>query len=341
MKAAIFNPYLDTLGGGERYTAAIAKVLVGKGFRVDIAWKKKSIKKELEDRFGMDLTGVKTINDIKRGDGYDVCFWVSDGSIPLLRARKNILHFQFPFKNVDGSTLLNKMKLFRVNHVVCNSYFTKSFVDKEYGVESIVVYPPVDVDKIKPKKKENLILTIGRFSQLTQAKRQDILVESFKKFYDSGFKRWKMTLAGGVEVGVDGYVDNLEESFHGYPIKILKSPSLKEIINLYGRAKIFWSASGFGVDEKKEPKKVEHFGITIVEAMAAGVVPFAFRAGGHKEIIIHKENGYLWEDISELLSFTEDVVEGKGLLTKLSRKAKGAAKVYEYDRFEAEISKLL
>jgi len=45
MKAAIFNPYLDTLGGGERYTAAIAKVLADKGFRVDIAWKKKSIKK--------------------------------------------------------------------------------------------------------------------------------------------------------------------------------------------------------------------------------------------------------------------------------------------------------
>jgi len=289
----------------------------------------------------MDLTGVKTINDIKRGDGYDVCFWVSDGSIPLLRARKNILHFQFPFKNVDGSTLLNKMKLFRVNHVVCNSYFTKSFVDKEYGVESIVVYPPVDVDKIKPKKKENLILTIGRFSQLTQAKRQDILVETFKKFYDSGFKGWKMTLAGGVEVGVDGYVDKLKKLSHGYPIKILKSPSLKEIINLYGRAKIFWSASGFGVDEKKEPKKVEHFGITIVEAMTAGVVPFAFRAGGHKEIIIHKENGYLWEDTGELLSFSEELVEDKGLLTKLSKKAKSAAKVYEYDRFEAEISKLL
>ena len=134
MRAAIYNPYLDTLGGGERYSMAFATVLAKKGYRVDVEWKSKAIKGKLEERFGLKLEGINIVKDVKRGDGYDICFWVSDGSIPLLRARKNFLHFQFPFQNVNGKTLLNKMKLFRINKFICNSFFTKGYIDKEYGV---------------------------------------------------------------------------------------------------------------------------------------------------------------------------------------------------------------
>src|SRR3972149_10879525 len=142
MKAAIFNPYLDTVGGGERYSMSFAKVLKDHGYEVDVQWKNSSIQNKLEMRFGINLDGFNFVKDIKRGDGYDICFWVSDGSIPLLRARKNFLHFQIPFKNVNGKTLLNRMKLYRINRIISNSYFTKSYIDREFGVKSKVIYPP-------------------------------------------------------------------------------------------------------------------------------------------------------------------------------------------------------
>lgn len=53
MKAAIYNPYLDTLGGGERYTLSFAKALLDKGYDVDIEWKSPGIIKLLEKRFGL------------------------------------------------------------------------------------------------------------------------------------------------------------------------------------------------------------------------------------------------------------------------------------------------
>jgi glycosyltransferase involved in cell wall biosynthesis len=341
MKAAIFNPYLDTMGGGERYTMAFATVLKELGFRVDVEWKSRNIKRKLEDRFGIDLTGVNFVKDIKRGDGYEVCFWVSDGSIPTLAARKNFLHFQMPFHDVKGKTLLNRMKLFRIGKVICNSYFTKTFIDKEYGVNSIVIYPPVDVTKIKPKRKENIILYVGRFSTLVQSKRQDILIWAFKRFYDGGHRDWKLVLAGGIEIGKDEFLDRLEKLSLGYPIEIVKSPPFKEIKKLYGQAKFFWSAAGFGVNEKKEPEKVEHFGITTVEAMAAKVVPFVFNAGGAKEIIKDSENGYLWKTSPELLRNTRQVITTKGLLKKLSEETHKNAQYYSYERFKREIEKIL
>lgn len=341
MRAAIYNPYLDTLGGGERYSMAFAQSLVRKGYRVNVQWKNPSIKKKLKDRFGISLEGVNFVKDVKRGDGYDICFWVSDGSIPLLRARKNILHFQIPFKNIGGRTLLNRMKLFRINSIVCNSRFTKKHIDKEFGVKSIVLYPPIDVEKLKPGKKENLIISIGRFSQLTQAKRQDVLVSSFKKIYDSGFRDWKMILAGGVEVGVTDYVKNLREKAKGYPIEIIESPSWKELRQIYGKAKIFWTASGYGVDEEKDPKGVEHFGITIVEAMAAGVAPFAYKAGGHKEIITDDTNGYLWLKNSELIKKTSELIQNEKLLRKLVNKARKDSYAYNYERYKEQVLQLL
>jgi glycosyltransferase involved in cell wall biosynthesis len=340
MKAAIVNPYLDTLGGGERYTMGVARALVNKKYNVDVEWKDPSIKEKLEKRFNINLDGVDFIEDVGRGDGYDVCFWVSDGSIPILKARKNFLHFQVPFHDGSGKTLLNKMKFFRIEKNICNSYFTKNVIDKEYGVESVVVYPPVDVDDFKPKRKENLVVSIGRFSQLKQAKRQDVLIKAFKRLYDSGFNDWEFVLAGGAEVGVGDYVKKLRKLAKGYPVRILESPSFSQIKELYGKAKIFWSAAGFGIDESKEPEKVEHFGIVTVEAMASGAVPIVFSAGGHKEIIADGENGFLWESTRQLLKNTRNVVKEKGMFSKISTRAKEDSKIYEYERFEKEIQNI-
>jgi glycosyltransferase involved in cell wall biosynthesis len=338
MRAAIYNPYLDTLGGGERYTASFAKVLLDAGWRVDIQWKDPSIKTLLQKRFGIDLSGMEVVTDVKRGDGYDLCFWVSDGSIPTLKSRKNLLHFQIPFHDVKGNSLLNKMKLFRINKIICNSKFTKKVIDKEYGVESLVVYPPVDVEHIKSKRKEDLILFVGRFSQLKQNKNQDILIKTFKKLYDGGMRSWQLVLAGGTEVGVTDYLNSLEKMSEGYPVKIFKSSDYSTLKDLYGKARIFWSASGYGENDLKNPEKVEHFGITVVEAMSAGAIPIVFNAGGHKEIIEDGVNGLLWHNTNQLLKGTQEALSER---TKLAKNAVDSSKQFGYERFKNEIIKLL
>lgn len=337
-KAAIVNPYLDTMGGGERYTLGVAEALAKNGYLADIQWKNGDIKKKFEQRFGIKLNpDISFKEDVKRGDGYDVCFWVSDGSVPTLRARKNILHFQVPFTNVDGHTLLNRMKFFRINKIVCNSQFTKKFIDDEYGVKSIVVYPPVDASRIKPKRKEKTILYVGRFSSLVQSKNQDVLIREFRKLYSEKNPDWQLVLAGGIEIGAGDYINRLEKLSKDLPVKIIKSPSFKELLDLYAKAKFFWSASGYGVNQIKNPQKVEHFGITTVEAMAAGCIPIVFGGGGQGEIIKDGENGFLWEKPGKLISATQNLINNPGLARVISQKAMEDAGSYSYERFEKEI----
>jgi glycosyltransferase involved in cell wall biosynthesis len=341
MRAAIFNPYLDTLGGGERYTMAFASALVERDFRVDMQWRSEGIKKKLEKRFGINLKGINVVGDIKRGDGYDVVFWVSDGSIPLLRGRHNFLHFQIPFTNANGKSLMNRMKLFRIEKVICNSLFTKNIIDEEYGVNSVVVYPPVDISNIRAKEKENIIVSIGRFSQLTQSKRQDVLVDVFKKLYQKDLYNWKLVLAGGSEVGGDEYVVRIRKMSEGYPIEMIENPSFDGIKELYGKAKFFWSASGFDIDSEKEPEKVEHFGITVVEAMAAGAVPFVFDAGGHKEIVTDGKNGFLFSSRRELSLRTKELLENQTLYRRLAKNAVERSKNFSYRVFNESVDNLV
>ena len=341
MKAAIYSPYLDALGGGERYVLSVARVLLEEGWNVDIEAKDEDLTQKVKERFGFDLGKAKITQSVKRGDGYDLMFWLSDGSVPILFARRNIFHFQRPFYNVDGKSLINRMKFIRIKKVVVNSYFTKKWVDREYPKESIVIYPPIDIERFRSRRKEKLILYVGRFSELGQAKRQDILVKNFMKMVDLGIKDWELILAGASDVGRTKNTDKLIEESRNYPISILENPNFKEIVNLYSKARIFWSAAGFGVNEQRSPERTEHFGITVVEAMASEAVPIIFEAGGHKEIVNNGKNGFLWRFEEDLRNKTSELINDKYKLKNMANIAKRDSVKYSYERFKKEIIDLI
>jgi len=345
MKAGIYDPYLDTLGGGERYTMTVAYCLSQSGYQVDVFWDDNSIKPKIEERLGIKVEQINFVPNIFNRDSktgkkelknYDLIFFLSDGSIPFLSSKKNILHFQVPFHDIGGESLLNQIKLRRVNTVVCNSNFTKRFIDKEYGVNSLVIYPPVDIGAFKSLKKENIILSVGRFTDLLHNKRQDVLINEFKRMIKSNLsefiKEWKLIIAGGDKEGKE-FVAKLKKMAKGYPIEIITNPRFNYLKRLYGQAKIFWTAAGFGIDERKEPEKVEHFGITTIEAMAAGCVPVVIRKGGQPEIVNEGKNGLLWKKVEELAEKTASLIKKPKVLAKLAKETGKRANDFSQARF--------
>lgn len=337
MRALIYDPYLDTAGGGERYMLTAANVLSKNGYKVDVYWPDPKIAQWLEPRLGIDFSNISFVETLSHGAGYNVVFWLSDGSLPLLLGGKNIIHFQTPFTNVNGSSLFNRLKKTKIDNFVCNSNFTRNVIDKEFKVDAKVVYPPVDTSFFVPGKKENVILFVGRYSQLQQLKRQDILIDSFKKMYKKGLRGWRLVLVGGSEVGGREYVQFLKSESKGYPIDILENLPLEDVKKAYARAKIFWSASGFGVNEETHPFQVEHFGMSVVEAMAAGAVPVAVNKGGHKETINPGEDGFLWDTTDELQAVTLDLIKDEGRRKEIAEKGQGTSQKFSVEEFEKNI----
>ncbi len=344
MNIGFYSPYLDTLGGGERYTLTLASHWSGV-HEVVVFWDEKDIIDKAQRQFNIDLSRVKITQNIFRdasvfkklitSSQYDLIFFVSDGSIPSTLAKHNILHYQVPFPTVEYSAI----KLSRYQAVVCNSEFTKRFLDVRVSRNATVIYPPVPPVQAGRGKKENIILSVGRFTGFHTAKKQHVLLEAFAKGRKAKrFVGWKLILAGVLLPSDRDYFDTLKEMAKGLPITIEPNISHDNLINYYQRAKIYWHAAGYG---ETDARWMEHFGITTVEAMSAGVVPVVFAGGGQQEIVEDGKNGFLWKTIDELLEKTNQVITNKNVAESLQKNAIEKCKEFSVLRFCSVFDKLL
>ena len=355
MKIGIFDPYLDDLGGGEKYMMKIAQCLA-KNNDVSIFWDRREDVEELKKRFLLDLSKIKLAKNIfSKGTGlvkrliksrkYDRIILLSDGSIPFLLSKKTFIHIQQPLPN-KNINIKTKIKIFRINRFFCNSFYTKSYIDKSLGINSVVLYPPVDQKPIKIKK-ENIILHVGRFRvknvimETDNYKKQGFIVDAFKKMIKDGLKDWKLVLAVSVKKDDQKIFETFKERTKGYPIEFMINKNNNDLLDIYSKAKIYWHASGFGENLKEHPEFAEHFGISTVEAMGAGAVPVVFNAGGQKEIVINGENGFLWNSLDELTEKTKLLMSDERLWVKMSHKAVRRAGDFAGDRFCEELYKIL
>lgn len=352
MKFALYNPYLDTLGGGERYTLSIVDFFLQKDWEVDLFWDKAATLVEAEKRFGFNLKKIKLqprffrlfssrqriIAKYKASQKYDVFLFVSDGSVPWLFAKKNILLFQAPFTHPKRK-IIDKIKLDRIDQIICYSQFVKKIIDKEFGIDAFVLAPFV-AEEFKSGSKKNLIVSVGRFDNLLHSKRQDILIDAFIRINKKGIKDWNLYLIGGVLHGNE-WVEKLKKKTKGLPIKIITNALFNDLIKVYGQAKVYWHAAGFKVDEEKEPEKMEHFGLTTLEAMKSGAVPIVFGGGGQKEIVDHQKNGFLWKTEEDLVNYTLRVIEDNKLYSRLAKKAQQRAKDFSQEKFYQVLENLL
>ena len=354
MRIGIFDPYLDDLGGGEKYMMTIAQCL-SENHKVDVFWDNINDLKGLNQRFPLDLSKVKLVPNIfspritivKRlieTKKYDVIIFLSDGSLPLVLSKKLFVHIQQPLKVMQTSSLLDKLKIARVNRFFCNSEFTKSFIDKEFHLKSVILYPPVWLHP-KEVKKENIILHVGRFRvrnvKNDDYKKQGVMIDAFKKMIAKGLKDWKFVLAVSIQEKDRDAFEAMKKKAVEFPIEFLVNKNNNELWDIYSKAKIYWHASGFGEDLEMNPEYAEHFGISTVEAMGAGAVPVVINAGGQKEIVSDGIDGFLWDSIDELQSKTLELIKDETLLNKLSKQAIKSSKKFSKERFYQGINDLV
>jgi glycosyltransferase involved in cell wall biosynthesis len=387
-QAAIYDPYLDTLGGGERYCLTVAEILLKNGYDVDLFWSgNPKLIESAEQRFSLNLDKLKIVPDIfgikpqkidlieekqsliklidhSLGNSYihhkvsqfydklaitrkyDLMFYLSDGSVPFLFSKNNYLHIQVPFVDDENikKNISNFIKLKLISKVICNSKFTAHFQGNLFKEKVSVLYPPVDLDKFFIAEKSKIILSVGRFDNVLNAKKQDILIDAFSSLInDYNIKDWKLVLAGGsiIEPEKNSYLNWLKDKAKNLPVEFVVNPKFDELKNIYSKSSIYWHAAGYNVDQNRHPENTEHFGITIVEAMTSGLVPVVVAKGGIPEIIEDNENGYLWTSIEELVIKTKKIIYNPELLKNISKKAVESCLEFSKDNFEKKLLKLI
>lgn len=213
----------------------------------------------------------------------------------------------FLLSKIGGQLLkqIDYLGVFNSDKVLVNSRFTARRVKRIYGVEPVVCYPPVDVEKYKPvagriirkvRKKLGgpLILSTGRIAAV---KRWEWLVEMMP-YITKSYPSATLAVTGEVSRENAAYVEQLMHlaSILGVKenVKFLGFQQLNELIALYNAADVYVYAV---------PR--EDFGLGPVEAMACGTPAVVWDDGaGPCETVIPGKTGfratpYLIEDFAE------------------------------------------
>ncbi|MUN28466.1 glycosyltransferase [Sulfuracidifex metallicus] len=301
----LFHHSFEVLGGSERVAIAVLNVLKSLGFRVKLitltSIDKDKIKKWDENfvepdeiiikkfpfKFGIYralflslYTGLpnsfSTIGDITRSTYSYIHFpWSLTDNLKLIDdkyyksepyiSNKKLRMYYIPYKYMHRLFLSkNKSKL------LANSNWTRKILEIS-GYSATVLYPPVYFNSrktINKKKDPNLIIYIGRISP---EKNVNFIVDVAKRLNEFKF----------VIIGASGrdkeYINSIKRASESLDNLTLKLDATKDEIDKYlSVAKIYF-----------HPKINEHFGISIVEAMASQLIP-----------VIHKSGG-AWYDIVE------------------------------------------
>jgi glycosyltransferase involved in cell wall biosynthesis len=238
---------------------------------------------------------------------------------------------------------VNLEQLDSYDKILSISKYVQFWVKEKWQRESEILYPPVNVNDFKPLEKQNMILSVGRFFASDHSKKQMVLVEAFKTMVEQGLSNWELHLAGGSSPWPQDqrYLQQVQEAAKGYPIYFHIDTAFSNLVKLYGQSKLYWHASGYGERVERNPVAFEHFGITAVEAMAAGAVPVVIGKAGLMETVRHEIDGFLWETLPELQSYSWRLISDEALRQKMSRTAQEQSQLFSREAFMTRLTSLL
>jgi glycosyltransferase involved in cell wall biosynthesis len=188
--------------------------------------------------------------------------WQKNPLIKIYAAVVNFFMRQYDFRQAQKVTIF-----------VANSREVQKRIAKFYRRESVVINPPVEI-KIRNSKFEirNYYLTGGR---LERAKNFDLIIRAFNKL------DWPLRVYGR------GSQEKYLRQIAGKNIEFLGWISEEEKWRLLAECKAFVCAA-----------TDEDFGITPVEAQAAGRPVIAFRGGGYLETVLEGKTGIFFDKLT-------------------------------------------
>jgi len=319
--ALVYTPFDLRTGGGERYILSAARAL-SRDYRIVLC------SEELFSRarvlFTLKALGIPEFEfDISpsfeevRSLSRDIAVSIVMGNeivppIPPV-ADVNIFHLQFPFpwRNV-GSWSFQRLELY--NSIVVNSDFTAQWTKRrldEAGIKNApliaILNPPVRTltpqraAAKSPRGKLHLV-TVGRFFVGGHSKRHDIFLQIVKAAREKNDVEITATIIGGVhpeDSARDLYATIRAEAEAMGGVDVIVDAATEEMAAVLARADIYVHSTGYGVLAEVSPESMEHFGMSIIEALQAGCIPVVVGVGGPREIVEKSKCGFMFSSIEE------------------------------------------
>lgn len=303
-KLAVYSSYPVVPGGGERLLFEVAShfaELVGTANVVFATEHRYSTTRmrQLEATFGLGQVVGATV-PLDELDADDVRFSLVIGNnilpaVPAFGAR-SAYHIQFPFWVSDQVIEARWDYMSGYDEIWVYSDFVRRNVNgllRHYGIDA----PPIRLISAHatwpgataglPWPERRTVLNVGRFFSGGHNKRQDVVIEAFRRLVDLGVTDVDLALAGAIHPSPEGRrrFHELQASAEGLACTFYPNIGRADLAALYERSAVLVHAAGFGVDADEFPEMLEHFGITPIEAASLGCIPVVYGRGGPLDVV--------------------------------------------------------
>jgi glycosyltransferase involved in cell wall biosynthesis len=353
-KALAYDPYLLTLGGGERYLFAVANVLAEQ-YEVTIAGREIPPDDRLHHLgIHLDIPMLKMDDKefTRTSSSFDLAVVTTNRIPPISRASRSyaIVQFPYPWSAIrHPSRAVRRKQILGDYQAVVYSEYAKHWCLARWNLDAEVIYPFVNIPVQKQREGplydgagKVTILSVSRFiAGHGNPKRHDILIRAFTSLSSDVRQRCRLVLAGGAndDEKTRKYIETLKSDAAGKTIVFAINIPQEELEYLYRRAAVFWHAMGFE-RSPRHPESAEHFGMATVEAMSYGVVPLVFDDGGHREVV-DDSCGVCWRTVGELVDATESVLADSARWRHWSEGARHRAREFSLERVGSRVRELI
>lgn len=314
MKIGLFHPSLNKFGGGEFVAFVITNTLAKNGYEIELLVSERIRQTQIKKMFGeeMDPSVKITVKPFhtQPGSSFDICPTLLHSLVfkskcdILIDTYSNcifpwadICYIHFPFLNdynyrtrfpyLRGGRIrpvlgfphmlyARKLQNYENKLIIANSNYSAEGIRKFLNVRVEIMYPPVpqalfeqSFDRLISNQKENLVVTVSRFSFEKELEK----IPKIAKLAKGDLKFILIGLLHDPKV-YEYILRSIKELDLEKKVEVIANAPKKELENILKRAKVYLhTMTG------------EHFGISIVEAMAMGCIPIVHNSGGMSEFV--------------------------------------------------------
>lgn len=359
-EAVLYSPYPLTPGGGERVlfelASQCASVWGAPHVAIATPYPYSSTRmRQIAGTFGFERTVARAVpwpEIVPERCAFSVV--LGNTILPPTRAfgDVSVYQLQFPFWVPEQEIVERGSWVGDFDEIWVYSEFVRRHVNglvRHYGLTAPpirVITPPAlwpGADASRPWSERRTIVSVGRFFAGGHNKRQDVVIEAFRRLVDDGLEGVELALAGAIHPSPAGRARfyELQELAADLPCTLYPNIARADLAALYGRSAVLVHAAGFGVDPDEFPESLEHFGITPVEAASFGCIPVVYGQGGPRDVIRTLGCDTAFTTIEECASIVGGLLRDPAGSTALSQHLLQSSQVFSTDAFHRRVDEAL